>query len=208
MIHPHTELRQVSPEIGLGVFATQEIPKGTMLYVWDALERVVCPGDPMLEDPKYFEVIDKYSYVGPDGCYVISWDLAKYVNHSCRANSLSTGYGFEIAVCDIAPGEQITDDYGMLNIAREMICLCGAADCRGRIRPDDLDRQARRWDRVVRDALACFPRVDQPLACFLDDELRADLCRYLRDRRGYRSVRRLRCRADAIPAEMKLLEQG
>ena len=38
MIHPKTELRFVNDDIGYGVFATEFIPKGTILYVKDELE--------------------------------------------------------------------------------------------------------------------------------------------------------------------------
>jgi len=37
MIHPHTELRFISEQVGHGVLATQIIPRGTMVYVKDRL---------------------------------------------------------------------------------------------------------------------------------------------------------------------------
>ena len=39
MIHPNTRLGFVNEEIGYGVFATALIPKGTIVYVKDDLER-------------------------------------------------------------------------------------------------------------------------------------------------------------------------
>ena len=41
MLHPHTELRFVSPEIGYGIFATAFIPKGTITWVKDELDRII-----------------------------------------------------------------------------------------------------------------------------------------------------------------------
>jgi len=53
MIHPHTEVRVVSPEIGLGVFATKFIPKGTIMYVIDEMELIYPDGHPLLTDEHY-----------------------------------------------------------------------------------------------------------------------------------------------------------
>jgi hypothetical protein len=44
MIHPHTCIRYVNPQIGYGVFATAFIPKGTIVYVKDDLELGDFPG--------------------------------------------------------------------------------------------------------------------------------------------------------------------
>jgi hypothetical protein len=43
MLHPHTEIRYISEAMGLGVFATRPIPKGTLLWV-------LCPLDRLLSD--------------------------------------------------------------------------------------------------------------------------------------------------------------
>ena len=40
MIHPHTELKFVHEQIGHGVVATRFIPKGTVTWVQDELDRV------------------------------------------------------------------------------------------------------------------------------------------------------------------------
>ena len=86
MIHPDTELRQVSPEVGYGVFATAFIPKGTIVYIKDDMELVFKPDDPRRNDPLYKEIIEKYSYTEPNGNLVLSWDIAKFVNHCCNCN--------------------------------------------------------------------------------------------------------------------------
>ncbi|MEX0823486.1 MAG: SET domain-containing protein-lysine N-methyltransferase, partial [Balneolaceae bacterium] len=98
MIHPHTELRFVNQKKGRGVFATRFILKGTITYVKDELEIEIPPDDPRLADPAYRDIIETYSYIDRDGTMVISWDHAKYVNHCCQCNTMSTGYGFEIAI--------------------------------------------------------------------------------------------------------------
>ena len=43
MIHPSTELRLVSPHVGYGVYASQHIPKGSLVYVQDPLDIKITP---------------------------------------------------------------------------------------------------------------------------------------------------------------------
>jgi hypothetical protein len=192
MIHPHTQLREVSAQVGLGVYAAETIPAGTIVYVKDLLETSIRPDDPMLRYPAYRKSIDTYCYSEPDGTRVLSWDLAKYVNHSCRPNSLSTGYGFEIALTDIAPGEQITDDYGVFIGPEVLTCCCGHPDCRGVVRWEDFSRHVDAWDRRVQLALTNFRHVSQPLLGLLDSSTRRSLQRYLRTGKGYRSLAAMR----------------
>lgn len=191
MLHPQTEIGAVSPDIGVGVFARAFIPKGTIVYIKDPLEISVADGDPRLVHPATRGIIDRYSYTEPTGARIISWDLAKYVNHSCNPNTISTGYGFEIAIRDILEGDEITDDYGLLNIEKAMPCFCGSANCRQHIHPDDLQRYYQAWDTRVRESLALFSEVEQPLAEWLDDLTHHQLQRYLDKGMDYVSVNRL-----------------
>ncbi|HJS29839.1 MAG TPA: SET domain-containing protein [Anaerolineales bacterium] len=192
MIHPDTILKPVHPLIGVGVFATASIPAGTMTYVEDDLELHFRRDDPRLEDPRYRDPILKFSTVEADGRYSMSWDIAKYMNHCCHYNTLSTGYGFEIAVRDIAAGEQLTDDYGVFNLEEPMQLSCHYPDCRGHVRQDDYDRMTPQWDADIQRALGRFQAVPQPLYGFLDEGVQADLNRYLESGEGYRSITILR----------------
>lgn len=191
MLHPQTELGTANPEIGVGVFARAFIPKGTIVYIKDSLEINIQQDDSRLSQSGIREIIDRYSYMEASGNRVLSWDLAKYVNHSCNPNTISTGYGFEIACRDIAPGEEITDDYGLLNIETSMKCTCGSDKCRRRVRPDDLLRFAGTWDILVREALLHYRSVTQPLEPLLDDLTRYQLYRYLDGGTDYVPVTRL-----------------
>lgn len=170
MIHPATELRFISPSIGFGVFATASIPQGTIVYVQDALEIVLPADHPLLTADIYQPILDKYSTVEKDGSRILSWDIARYVNHSCQSNALSTGYGFEVAVRDIQPGEEITDDYGQFNLPYDMPCACGHPNCRSSIRPSDFTALVQQWDAQLNAALTKLHVVDQPLWRYLDKE--------------------------------------
>ncbi len=169
MIHPATELRYISPTIGFGVYATAFIPQGTIVYVQDALEIVLPADHPLLSADIYQPILSKYSTVEKDGSRLLSWDIARYVNHSCQSNTLSTGYGFEIAVRDIQPGEEITDDYGLFNLPYDMPCACGHLACREQVRPSDFHRLIDQWDSQLHAPLAQLIPLAQPLWRYLDE---------------------------------------
>ena len=95
----------MNDQVGVGVFATAFIPAGTVVYVEDPLDIVIPPDSPLLDNPVLRPTIDKYAILEPGERRIIGWDAAKYVNHCCQANIISTGYGFEIALRDIQPDE-------------------------------------------------------------------------------------------------------
>ena len=192
MIHPHTALRHINDFVGYGVFATQLIPQGTIVYVKDSLEIEVSLAEYQQHRPEMQEVIEKYSYIDEQGARIISWDLAKYVNHCCQCNTISTGYGFEIALRDIQAEEQITDEYGIFNLEQEMILQCSCTGCRGIIRPGDFEVYYPRWDKQIKEALQNFQQVEQPLFSLLNDETTQALDRYFHQPETYRSVYTLR----------------
>ena len=105
----------------------------------------------------------RYSYLTGTGDRVLCWDHGRFVNHSCAAVCLSPGFDFEIAVRDIAAGEELTDDYGTLNPEEPFDCLCGTPQCRGKVLPDDPIRLAEGWDALIGAAFPAIGRVDQPL---------------------------------------------
>lgn len=163
MVHPDTELRFVGPTIGWGVFATRPIPRGTITWALDALDQRFTPPE-IAALPAYARAqLDKYSYVDVRGDHILCWDHARFFNHSCAANSLSVGYEFEIAVRDIAAGEELTDDYGTLNLTEPFPCACGAAHCRRQILPDDHVRLGSEWNSLARAAFFLIRTVPQPL---------------------------------------------
>lgn len=171
MIHPDTELRFVSPAIGDGVFATAPIPRGTLVWVLCRLDILLSPTQLAALPPAYGEILDRFCYADADGNTILCWDHGKRLNHSCDPTLLGVGREFEIAVRDIAPGEEITCEYGGLNFLDPMPCACGAANCRGSIRGDDVLRRRLwpDWDDKVAATLPLAAKVAQPLLPFARD---------------------------------------
>ncbi len=163
MIHPHTELRFVSEQIGYGVFATEYIPRGTITWIGDALDQKFPPRAAVVLPELLETQLEKYSFRDCLGQRILCWDHARFINHACNANCLSADFDFEIAVRDIPPGEQLTDDYGTLNLTESFRCLCAAPNCRRMIHPDDLLRFGTLWDGIVGECLPCIQTVMQPL---------------------------------------------
>lgn len=163
MLHPHTELRHAGAAIGYGVFVTHFIPRGTITWVQDGLDQVLTAGKVSSLEGHLVPHLEKYTFVDGRGRRILCWDFARMMNHHCEANTFSPGTAFEIAVRDIQVGEQLTSDYGALNIEGSFACACGSSRCRGTIHPDDWERLSPEWDRQVADAFPAIREVEQPL---------------------------------------------
>lgn len=169
MIHPHTELKFISREVGYGVVATELIPAGTITWVLDKLDREFRPEDFEKLDPLYQNILDTYTYRNNNGNMVLCWDNGRFVNHSFNSSCLSTAYDFEIAIRDIQPGEQLTDDYGYLNISSPFRGIDEGTK-RKIVYPDDLLRYADVWDKKLMKVFPLIVKHDQPLASLISAE--------------------------------------
>ena len=174
MIHPHTELKFISKEIGYGVIATQLIPAGTITWVLDKLDREFSPHEIQSLEPIYQNILDFYTYRNNKGNFVLCWDNGRYVNHSFNANCLTTAYDFEIAVRDILPGEQLTDDYGYLNIPYPFRGV-DEGTRRKVVYPDDLVRYYKVWDKKIEKVFPKISQVSQPLEELLKTDIRKQI---------------------------------
>lgn len=171
MIHPHTELRFINDHIGYGIVALKPIPRGTITWVLDKLDRKFTPREVKSMDLLYQQVLDKYTYRNAEGNHILCWDNARFVNHSSRSNCLTTAYEFEVAVRDIAAGEELTDDYGYLNLEEPFEVVPEPGSERHVIYPDDLLRYYPDWDEQLLQAFPKITQVAQPLFPLLDRAL-------------------------------------
>lgn len=163
MIHPDTALRLIDQRIGYGVFATAFIPKGTIIWVLDALDREMSADEVLALPDGLRAQVEHYAYVDAAGRYIFCWDFGRYMNHSCRPTSRGVGEAFEIAVRDIHPGEQLTCEYGVLNLSHSLACACGHPDCRGSVGPANLEALWPEWDAEAEEAYRHALHVAQPL---------------------------------------------
>jgi len=170
MIHPKTELKFISNEVGYGVVATEFIPAGTITWVFDKLDREFTPEDLETLEAIYQNILDTYTFRNNKGNYVLCWDNGRYVNHSFNSNCLTTAYDFEIAIRDIHPGEQLTDDYGYLNIPRPFRGI-DEGTRRKIVYPDDLLRYYKVWDRKLLTVFKKITSHQQLLGELLDPKM-------------------------------------
>jgi len=162
VIHPATELRRTNHQIGYGVIATALIPRGTITWVRDPLDRRLEPSSVARMPDLLRAALDRYCYRELDGSYVLCWDHARFNNHSCQPSCRTVG-DFDIAVRDIASGEELTIEYATINVPETFDCRCGAPACRGSVRPSDAREYGEQWDREILGAARLAPAVAQPL---------------------------------------------
>jgi len=170
MIHPHTELQFINEEVGYGVVATQLIPKGTITWVQDKLDREFSPTQMRSMDAVYQKILETYTFRNNKGNYVLCWDNERFINHSFKSNCLSTAYDFELAIRDIQVGEQVTNDYGYLNLPYTFRGIDEGTK-RKVVHPDDLLKYYKVWDKKLVKAMKEIDKVGQPLHALINQNL-------------------------------------
>lgn len=168
MLHPDTQVKWISEDVGCGILATRDIPKGTITWVKDPLDRILSPDEVDRLPSACRDTLMKYSYRNRHGDYVFCWDNTRFMNHSFCPNCITTAYHFELAVRDIRAGEELTNDYGSLNII-EPFYACDEGRERKVVYPDDLIRHYQEWDGLLQPAFESAPAVDQPLRELFSD---------------------------------------
>src|SRR5262249_30767364 len=138
-------------------------------------DQTFSPDDVALMSRPYRQLLAKYTFVDAHGHFVLCWDLARYVNHSCHPACIGTTYDFDLAIRDIFPGEELTDDYGALSLDAHFRCFCGAPDCRRIIGADDSVKYADAWDAVVAETFPFINAVEQPLWQFVKQKRHVEL---------------------------------
>ena len=128
---------------GKGVFAVAPIAAGDVVVEYtgeiiswpEALRRH--PHNPSDPDHTFYFHIDDSRVI--DGKF--GGNAAKWINHGCAPNCEADDTGdrvFVKALRDIAPGEELNYDYGLVlegrhtaKVKKQFECRCGAAKCRG-----------------------------------------------------------------------------
>ena len=121
-----------SPIEGHGVFAAEAVPalakigeiRGEAISVEEARIRATRHERIMIVELSRRRAID----------FSRSTDPMRFTNHSCRPNarlSIENGRVEFYALRVIAPGEELTVDYGETHHDGRLACRCGAEGCRG-----------------------------------------------------------------------------
>jgi len=161
MIHPDTEVRFISKEKGYGVVATKLIPRGTITWVQDDLDQIFTREKMANLNQNIKKYLDTYSFTN-NGEMVLCWDNGKFVNHSFKPSCFSTPYDFEIAIRDIHPGEELTDDYGYLNVEKPFEVINENTE-RKMVYPDDILNFHEEWDTLIKENAPKVLKVEQLL---------------------------------------------
>jgi hypothetical protein len=164
VMHPHTRLVMIDERTGWGVVATRPIPRGTVTWLLGGRDRVFSPAEwQALPDARRTPFLQKYTHVDAGGSRIVCWDHGSFENHSCRATCQGTAYGFEIAVRDLAEGEELRIDYAPVMPREEVFaCTCGEPSCRRNVSFVE-PRPEPDWPRDVGQALASIDDVPQEL---------------------------------------------
>jgi len=106
---------------GLGLFADEFIPKGTVVWKFDGrVDRRYDESELTALPEEDQERLRTYCYLNPrTGLYVYCGDNARYINHADQPNTADLGFeegifegeGLTVAARDIQPGEEILSDY-------------------------------------------------------------------------------------------------
>ncbi len=170
MIHPNTEVKLISKEVGYGLVATEFIPAGTITWALDKLDKEFTPSQFESMEPIYQNILETYTFRNNLGNRILCWDNGRFVNHSFNSNCLTTAYDFEIAIRDIHPGEQLTDDYGYLNITEPFKGIDEGTE-RTIVYPSDLLNYHKEWDEKLITVFHKIPTLEQTLKPLISNEI-------------------------------------
>jgi hypothetical protein len=128
---------------GKGVFALQPIQAGERIIEYkgeligwpEALRRH--PHDPSDPNHTFYFHIDEAHVIDAN----VAGNAARWINHACAPNCKAEEDGARVfihALHDIAPGEELFYDYGLViderytpRLKKEYACRCGSPECRG-----------------------------------------------------------------------------
>ena len=114
MLMVETELR-ISPIQGIGVFVTEPVRAGQLIWRFDSRIDRVFSDEEVREMPRELQrFLKTYSTLHAElNMWVLCGDNGRFFNHSDTPNTRSLGiaFGDDVAAEDIAPGTELTSDY-------------------------------------------------------------------------------------------------
>lgn len=114
MMMVETELR-ASPIHGIGVFVTEPVKAGDLIWRFDSRIDRVFADDELREMPEQLQhFLRTYSTLNRElNLWVLCGDNGRHFNHSDTPNTRSLGiaFGDDVAAQDIEAGSELTSDY-------------------------------------------------------------------------------------------------
>ena len=134
---------RTSPVHGKGVFAVRPIAKGERvieytgeIITWEEAQRRH-PHDPAQPNHTFYFHLDDQHVIDA----LVGGNSSRWINHACDPNCEADeedGRIYITALRDIAPGEELNYDYGLVidepltkALKAEYPCWCGSPNCRG-----------------------------------------------------------------------------
>lgn len=107
-----------SPIHGLGVFTQSTIPADSIVWRFEpSFDKTISEKEFSRLPSHVQEHVSIHAEHFPElGVYRLSSDEDKYMNHSAEPNLRVTEDDFLVAIRDIAPGEELTIDYGEIGM--------------------------------------------------------------------------------------------
>lgn len=106
---------------GLGVFVTDQIRQGALVWLYDTRFDISYDKDDLARVPTHFrEFLERYTYDHPSdpSRIVLDCDEGRFMNHSPVPNVDLTDPNRGVAARAIAAGEELTCDYGSFTHGR------------------------------------------------------------------------------------------
>ncbi|MBT4936020.1 SET domain-containing protein-lysine N-methyltransferase [Candidatus Woesearchaeota archaeon] len=128
---------------GKGVFAKQDISKGTKVIEYVGIKVTKKEADE-LENPRYvFNLNKKYDINGN-----VPWNKAGFINHSCDPNCEPeniNGSIWLISLRDIKKDEELSYNYGYdMEDYKDWPCNCGSSKCVGYMVAEE------HWHKIIK----------------------------------------------------------
>lgn len=139
MLHPLVVLINNGVIEGQGLIAQGLIKAGEVISTLPPEAPRTLISQVLSWPPEQQEAFLIHSYQTSETECVSEQDEGRFMNHSCDPNTWWLDDETMVARRDIQPGEEITYDYSMTEVAvpMEMACRCGSPLCRGRVTNHD-----------------------------------------------------------------------
>jgi len=117
---------------GYGVFAAEAVAAGALLGQLTGESITVAEARRRAQESRRLMLVELSPARAIDASR--SRDAMRFTNHSCAPNAriqVEDGEVRFFALQDLAPGHEITVDYGLTHHEGRLACRCGATGCRG-----------------------------------------------------------------------------